>query len=69
MTNRHSESVIQVPPSDVERTQVLARLIIGRIAELQQLREFPADFTPVHARELFVLENLRKEWLGEGQSG
>lgn len=64
MTDSPHESINQPPATDVERTRVLASIIERRITELYTARARPG-FTPAHARELFVLEQLRDDWLLE----
>lgn len=64
MAQNEGTDETQFPPSDRERVQVLTRLIDGRIADLSTAKA-EHGFTAADARELFVLETLRREWLEE----
>ncbi len=61
-----NERAQQAPATDVERTQILARLITERL-ELLDLWRARGGFTPELAREFFVLRELRDGWLLEGK--
>lgn len=54
------------PPNDLERLQVLARLIKQRLDTLYTAQRSPS-FTPAESRELVVLEALRDDWLLEAR--
>lgn len=55
----------QFPPSDIERVQVLAKLIRARRAELNTIAG-ARKFTAEEEREAFVLRELWDDWLLEG---
>jgi len=55
----------QLPPSDVEKTQTLARLMHRRIRELTTQRAAVGSLPAADARELYVLEHLKDHWLLE----
>jgi hypothetical protein len=61
-----NERAQQAPASDGERTEVLARLIRDRLEQLTLARA-QGTLTPALAREFFVLEQLRTDWLEEGR--
>ncbi len=65
MADRDS-SEAQFPPSDVERLEVIARLIQERITTLSTAKT-AGSFTAQQARELYVLEQLRDDWILEGR--
>lgn len=63
MADRETETT-ELPPSDIERLQIIAALIHERIAYLSTA-ERSEGFTDKERRELFVLVDLRDHWLRE----
>ncbi len=65
MTATSDEPPLHLPPSDVERFQVIAQVIRARIAELNTARR-SGSFTVAAERELYVLEYIERTWVQGG---